>query len=194
MQVNLSDLSEKQEAILEAALALFIEKGFHGTPTSLIAKEANVATGTLFHYFKTKEILISSLWYSIKVDLGQNMIRDFQEDGSLETNIRSIWKNSINWGLENPLKFRFLEQFSASPYIKKVPVSESSKNRKQLYELINEDMEKGILRKTPVDLVVRMVYYAMKGVVMQLLEGEKTNDKDSIIDESFNLVWNGIAK
>ena len=47
---------EKQKAVMEAALKLFTEKGFHGTPTSKIAKDAKVATGTLFHYFKTHGI------------------------------------------------------------------------------------------------------------------------------------------
>jgi len=40
--------SENREKILTTALALFTERGFFGTPTSLISKEAGVATGTLF--------------------------------------------------------------------------------------------------------------------------------------------------
>ena len=46
--------TDKREAILETALVLFTERGFYGTPTAMISREAGVATGTLFFYFKNK--------------------------------------------------------------------------------------------------------------------------------------------
>ena len=45
----------KRKNILFTAMKLFNEKGFHGTPTSLIAKRAKVSVGTLFNYYQTKE-------------------------------------------------------------------------------------------------------------------------------------------
>ena len=57
---------EKKQNILDASLKLFVERGFHGTSTAEIAKKAGVATGTLFHYFKTKEELINSLYFHSK--------------------------------------------------------------------------------------------------------------------------------
>jgi AcrR family transcriptional regulator len=45
----------RKETILGAATALFAQKGFSATPTSAIAREAGVAEGLVFHYFKTKE-------------------------------------------------------------------------------------------------------------------------------------------
>lgn len=45
----------RKEAILEAAIRLFAEKGYNETPTSEVARTAGVAEGTVFHYFKTKE-------------------------------------------------------------------------------------------------------------------------------------------
>lgn len=55
-------MSTKREDIIKTAMRLFTEEGFHATPTSKIAKEANVATGTLFHHFKNKEALINALY------------------------------------------------------------------------------------------------------------------------------------
>ena len=56
----------KREKIFSTALNLFVEHGFHGTPTSKIAKEAGVANGTLFHHFNTKEDLIIEFQQSDK--------------------------------------------------------------------------------------------------------------------------------
>lgn len=51
----------RKEAILEAATKLFAQRGFSATPTSVIAKEAGVAEGLIFHYFQTKEGILFSL-------------------------------------------------------------------------------------------------------------------------------------
>ena len=45
-------VDDKKKKILESALKLFNEKGIDNTPTTLISKEAEVATGTLYTYFK----------------------------------------------------------------------------------------------------------------------------------------------
>jgi len=46
-----------RQAILRAALALFVEKGFYNTTTRAISRKAKIAEGTLFNYFQTKEDL-----------------------------------------------------------------------------------------------------------------------------------------
>lgn len=46
-----------RQAILQAALKLFREKGFHEASTRDISRLAGIAEGTLFNYFRTKEDL-----------------------------------------------------------------------------------------------------------------------------------------
>src|SRR5438046_8091855 len=46
-----------KQAILEAPLELFAAKGFYATTTKGIYKKAQIAEGTLFNYFETKEDL-----------------------------------------------------------------------------------------------------------------------------------------
>jgi len=57
-----SKKSEKYDAILEAALKVIAENGFHGSQVSKIAKEAGVADGTIYLYFKNKEDILISLF------------------------------------------------------------------------------------------------------------------------------------
>ena len=54
--------NEKYEAILGAAVKVIGQAGYHSAPISKIAREAGVADGTVYLYFKNKEdILISIL-------------------------------------------------------------------------------------------------------------------------------------
>ncbi len=45
----------KVERIIKAAFKLFNEKGYYNTTTADIAKEANVATGSVYSYFEDKK-------------------------------------------------------------------------------------------------------------------------------------------
>src|SRR5947207_858250 len=53
--------------IVNAALALFQEKGFDATTTKAIARRARVAEGTVFNYFETKED-IALHFFELEVD------------------------------------------------------------------------------------------------------------------------------
>jgi len=50
-----------QDAILDAAIDLFIESGFETTPMDAIAEKAGVAKGTLYYHFKSKEGIVDAV-------------------------------------------------------------------------------------------------------------------------------------
>jgi len=50
--------NEKMSQIMEAALKLFSEKGFHSVSTAMIAKYVNISKGLLYHYIESKEDLL----------------------------------------------------------------------------------------------------------------------------------------
>src|ERR1700730_15628064 len=52
----------KRERILDAAVKIFAEKGFYNAKVSEIARVANVADGTIYLYFKSKDDLLISIF------------------------------------------------------------------------------------------------------------------------------------
>jgi AcrR family transcriptional regulator len=54
---QLSTAAERREALVEAAVAAFAEHGFHGTPTTEIAKAAGISQAYLFRLFPKKSEL-----------------------------------------------------------------------------------------------------------------------------------------
>lgn len=52
----------KYHQIIEAAVITFAENGYHQTQVSKIAKQAGVADGTIYLYFKNKEDILISLF------------------------------------------------------------------------------------------------------------------------------------
>lgn len=52
---------ERREQIVGAALSVFSRRGINGTKMSMIAAEAGISHGLLYHYFKSKEELFITL-------------------------------------------------------------------------------------------------------------------------------------
>ncbi|ETR69122.1 MAG: TetR/AcrR family transcriptional regulator, fatty acid metabolism regulator protein [Candidatus Magnetoglobus multicellularis str. Araruama] len=50
--------NEKYHRILDAAVKIFAEQGFHNSTISQIAREAGVADGTIYLYFKNKQDIL----------------------------------------------------------------------------------------------------------------------------------------
>ena len=55
---------EKYQRILDAAVAVFAERGFHSSRVSDIATRADVADGTIYLYFKNKEEILMAAIHS----------------------------------------------------------------------------------------------------------------------------------
>lgn len=59
---NLESEPEKRRAILHAAVRAFAEKGYHGCRIADVAREAGVAYGLVYHYFRDKDALLESVF------------------------------------------------------------------------------------------------------------------------------------
>lgn len=92
------DLPEKEEKILKAAIEVFSEKGFSAATTGEIARNAGIAEGTIFRYYKTKkDILKGILIQTINLFSGK-LVMDGVEKifiGSGDKDLRTILKELI---------------------------------------------------------------------------------------------------
>jgi AcrR family transcriptional regulator len=53
--------ARRRAELLAAALALFAERGFHGTTIQDIATATGTASGLIYHYFRSKEELLGAI-------------------------------------------------------------------------------------------------------------------------------------
>lgn len=54
--------ADKRALILDAAISVFARLGYHGARISDIAREAGIAYGLVYHYFKNKEEILHSIF------------------------------------------------------------------------------------------------------------------------------------
>jgi TetR/AcrR family fatty acid metabolism transcriptional regulator len=53
---------DKREVILDAAIQVFAQRGYHGSRVSDIAREAGIAYGLVYHYFRNKEEILHTIF------------------------------------------------------------------------------------------------------------------------------------
>ena len=104
---------EKRLALLNAAAETVAAHGL-GAPTSLMARKAEVAEGTLFRYFPTKDDLLNELYTHLNQHCYDAIAKDFPLGAPLETRVRWVWNNYIDWGLANRAANEALTQLAVS--------------------------------------------------------------------------------
>ncbi|MCD6016955.1 MAG: transcriptional regulator, TetR family [Bacteroidetes bacterium] len=185
---------DKKEEILKSALKLFAEFGFHATPTSKIAKEAGVANGTLFHYYKTKEELILALYKHTQGELSKYVYSRVSQEDSLEIVFKSVYCNSIEWALENKAEFQFIQQFSSSPFHTLISTEDINSQAAILLDFIHEGIKSADIKPLPADLLQTLINSHISGLAQYLSVGEfSTTKQKKIILQSFEMLWDMIT-
>jgi len=185
--------SDKREAILRTALSLFVERGFFGTPTSLISKEAGVATGTLFFYFRTKEELIDTLYLRIKARAAGAMCRGLTEEKDTKARLNRLGRNAVAWGLENPEEMKFMEQFAHSPFVSTSAQEEGMSRFVFLQDLVMDGIREGVIREYDPQLLVFMMASSLSGLIGRVEAAGSPAEREAIIDQGLAFVWNGLT-
>jgi len=67
--------ADTRRRLLEAAVALFAEKGLHGVTSAQIARRAGVATGTFYLHFADKEALFHEIAFAALAELRERQDR-----------------------------------------------------------------------------------------------------------------------
>lgn len=107
---------DKREEIARAALELIAENGFHGAPMAMIAERAGVGAGTIYRYFENKDVMITDLFRELEERSYPVIKQGYTMDGPLRERFIHLFTALTHYFIDNPLDFRFLEQFFNSPY------------------------------------------------------------------------------
>lgn len=184
--------SVNREKILVTALTLFTDRGFFGTPTSLISKEAGVSTGTLFFYFKTKGDLIDTIYRRVKGEAALEMGRGVDMEKTVKEKIRCLGFNAVAWGIENPMKLKFMELFAHSPFVSTNAHEEGMSHFLFLRDLVEEGIREGVIRDTDPALLFCMMASSLSGLIARASCVEERYERDEIVKQGLDFIWNGM--
>ncbi|MCM3739913.1 TetR family transcriptional regulator [Oceanobacillus luteolus] len=92
----------KYQQIIEAAVKVIAENGYHASQVSKIAKEAGVADGTIYLYFKNKEDVLVSVFEEKMGQFIDKIAKATSEQSDAESKLRVLINMHFSQLEENP--------------------------------------------------------------------------------------------
>tara|TARA_R110000824_G_scaffold118960_18_gene272567 strand:- start:98447 stop:99121 length:675 start_codon:yes stop_codon:yes gene_type:complete len=138
---------DKASLILEAALDLFRQYGYRRTSMEDIATAAQVAKGTLYLYFKSKDELFEALARHLAAQIEQDLIQALALDVDLESKLLAVLDAKLGfvyrWVLSSPHAAELTDPTSRLPDDVFGPVDQML--RRKLSDLFKEAAKRGEL-------------------------------------------------
>jgi AcrR family transcriptional regulator len=186
-------IADKREAILDAALTLFAERGFHGTSVPDIARLAKVGAGTIYRYFEGKEALVNALYQHHKSELGRALLDGFDAQASPRASFHQFWKAAVGFATKSPRAFQFLELHHHAPYLDAKSHALEAELLGLADRFITAASEREVFKDVPSGVLLALVWGAFRGVVQGGCEGRLALTPKTI-SQAEECVWEAIRR
>ena len=185
---------ETHARIFDAAMRLFAERGFANTPVEDITEAADVAKGTFFNYFPTKEAILEAL---AERQLG--VVRAAEEQARTAASVRPVLLEMIHGLAKRPSRSQLLlrslmgvalTHHSLSNFLGRILES----GRVHVGAIMKRGQELGELRADldPIELA-RVLQHSIFGTQM-IWALSKPKDLEKWLDLTFEIFWRGMAE
>ncbi len=187
---------DKREEIIRASLELIAEQGFHGAPMASIAERAGVGAGTIYRYFESRDVLITELYRELEEQVYRYVQEDYPAGEPIRERFLHLVTALLRYFIDNPLDFRYLEQFHNSPYGVEVRRDRifGEKDKRNIYrELFEEAAALQVLKELPLVLLFALTFGPLKAVAQDHILGFITLD-EALISRTAEACWDGVRR
>jgi TetR/AcrR family fatty acid metabolism transcriptional regulator len=160
--------ADKRRVILDAAISVFAREGFHRCRVSDIAREANVAYGLVYHYFRSKDEVLDTL-FTERWSLLLETISDVDAgEGTVRDKLRSIGAFIIDSYRNDPdlMKVIIVEVTRAANTFGRAHLDEIRQAYEGIAAIVAKAQEEGTFRS---DIPPRFATLCFYGAIEQLL-------------------------
>lgn len=154
-------VSDKREAILRAGVRVFAAKGFFNSKVADIAREAGIADGTVYLYFKSKDEILHSIFDRAMADFieeGRREIESVDDPVEKLKRIAKLHLERLSSDRELAVVFqvelrgstKFMREFSAAGFAEYLDI---------IKRTIDDGQKSGIFRKDMKPVVCAKIFY-----------------------------------
>jgi len=184
---------EKHEAILDAALDLFSERGFYGTAVPLLAERANVAAGTIYRYFESKEAIVNALYRREKLLLGTALLAAFPFESAPRDQFHYFWTTACEFARAHPKTLAFLELHHHQSYLDETSRAIEAQILSPAYSFFTMTQENKVTKPFAPEVLGSIVWGAFVGLVRASWE-KRIVLTDKTIAQGEMCVWEAIRR
>ena len=187
-------VADKREAILRAAVKVFARKGFFNSKVADIAKEAGIADGTVYLYFKSKDEILHSVFDRAMEEFISEGKREIAEIAEADKRLRKIARLHLErlsadrdlavvFQVELRGSTKFMEEFSGGGFAEYLDI---------IRQTIADGQQKGLFRKDLKPIVcAKILYGALDEMVTNWILSKKPYPLAPMADEVLKVFFDG---
>lgn len=185
--------TNKIDLIYKAALNLVVKIGYVELKMSDVAKEAGIATGTLYIYFSNKEDLINKLYLHLKKQNTKEITLGYVPSDPFFANFKRVWYKYLEISRRDSHQMMFLEQYFRSPYLREETKQQTENLLSPIAELIVSGQQQGLVKEVPAGILLSYLIGAVNEIVkVHFDKNEKITQ--ATIDACFEMSWHSIKR
>ncbi len=189
--------SERRIEILEAALIVFIRKGYSETRMDDIVQEIGLSKGALYHYFESKRDLFIALiehWMDQFYAVEQSdELRGLPSAELIRRVARLtvvIFKRNPNWFLVEPEIWAFANR---DKEIRGLANQLYTRILTEFENFINRGMEFGEFKQVNARMTALSIMTSLHGMIWFVLFQPEDFSLEEYVDQNMDFILNGIA-
>ena len=182
---------EKQQAIADATFALVEQAGLSGLTMAAIARQAGIATGTLYVYYKSKEELLNALYEVAKGATIEQVMLGYDAAAPFRGRFQRMWANLVKHRLARYSEAVFQEQYYNSPWFSEASRKLSARFVADWFAIFEDAKTHQILKDVPTLLLVASFMGSVRETASLVRSGGLKRD-DASLALAFGICWDGI--
>lgn len=192
--LGFKSMVNKKQQIIDAAEKLIAESGFQGLSMHKLAKEAEVAAGTIYRYFSDKEDLLLQVHLTV-IQRNAEIIQHGVEDSmSLKQRFRKMWLNIFDLSGSNICHLKNRAQYDSLPSIHSHETKEIERKMfNKVDRLFTEGREQGVFKPLGNPVLAALSLEVSVTLARKQSLGYYQLDQDAI-EAAIEASWDAIIK
>ena len=182
---------DKQQAIADATFALVARVGLSGLTMAAIARQAGIATGTLYVYYKSKEDLLNALYEQVKGALVQLITEPAGAAMPFRARFQRNWLRLLRHRQAHYAETVFMEQYYNSPWFSEASRQFSARFTSECLGFFDEARAQQIVKDVPTMLLASTFFGSVRETAGLLRSGDLP-DTEAALAQAFTIFWDGI--
>ena len=182
---------DKQQAIATASFALVEQVGLSGLTMAAIARQAGIATGTLYVYHRSKEELLNALYEQVKGALARLITADDEPGMPFRARFQRNWLRLLRHRLAHYPEAVFMEQYYNSPWFSEASRQFSARITSACVGFLEEARAQQIVKDVPTMLLASSLFGSVRETANLMRSGD-LQDTEAALAQAFAIFWDGV--
>lgn len=185
----------RKQAILDAALACFAERGVEGTTIDDIRRRADASVGSIYHHFGSREGVAAALYLHGIRHYHAGLSAAVEKARTARAAVRAIVLYHLDWTAEHPALARYLLEMRRAETTASVDQEVRESNREifsRLAKSLDAFIARGDIADLPTELYGPLIIGPAQEVVRAWLNGRIATDLGELRGSLADAAWKSL--